>query len=379
MITLTRALVALSLFASVASALAQTLKVGDPAPALTVDKWLKGEPVKELKKGEVYVVEFWASWCGPCKESIPHLTELKKKYGNKLNIIGVSIWETEPKDIEPFVKQMGKKMDYLVATDKVPGDDPSEGAMAKNWMEAAGMDGIPTAFIVDREGKIAWRGHPLYIDEPLEKVIDGTYKPGAEQALEEKQRVLGERYKEALEAGDWDNAMKTAEEAMQPEMQPLGYFMKMNIYIQTRDFKNAVALSDEVLKTKDFKILGATMKWDTLFVQMRDYDEAYKFGKEALAGPLKDDWTGLNQISWGIVDPDGNVDKKDLDLALKAAERSVKLDRNHFNVDTLARVWFLKGDMKKAISLQKEAVKLAPEEEKAELQRTLELYEKSGK
>ena len=61
MITLTRTLVALSLLATVGGAFAQTLKVGDPAPALTVDKWVKGEPVKEFKKGEVYVVEFWAT------------------------------------------------------------------------------------------------------------------------------------------------------------------------------------------------------------------------------------------------------------------------------------------------------------------------------
>jgi thiol-disulfide isomerase/thioredoxin len=57
-----------------------TLKIGDPAPPLAVSKWVKGTPVKKLGDGQVHVVEFWATWCGPCKVSIPHLTELAKKY-----------------------------------------------------------------------------------------------------------------------------------------------------------------------------------------------------------------------------------------------------------------------------------------------------------
>src|SRR5687767_8058847 len=57
-----------------------TLKPGDSAPKLSVDKWVKGEPVKEFEKGKVYVVEFWATWCGPCITSIPHVTKLQAKY-----------------------------------------------------------------------------------------------------------------------------------------------------------------------------------------------------------------------------------------------------------------------------------------------------------
>src|SRR6476661_7319275 len=91
---------ALTFFAALALtaiSLAQTteqtaLVVGDPAPKITVSKWVKGTPVANFEKGKLYVVEFWATWCGPCKVSIPHLTELAKQYKN-VKFIGVSIWE----------------------------------------------------------------------------------------------------------------------------------------------------------------------------------------------------------------------------------------------------------------------------------------------
>jgi thiol-disulfide isomerase/thioredoxin len=94
------------------------LMVGDLAPALEVNRFVKGEPFSDFQKGQVYVIEFWATWCVPCKESIPHLTELQKKYGEKVRILGVSVWEPREDAVEPFVKEWGQKMDYWVAMDK---------------------------------------------------------------------------------------------------------------------------------------------------------------------------------------------------------------------------------------------------------------------
>ncbi|MBN2130013.1 MAG: TlpA family protein disulfide reductase, partial [Sedimentisphaerales bacterium] len=134
------------------------LRVGMPAPALKVAKWFKGEPVEKLEPGKIYVVEFWATWCGPCKVTIPHLTELAHKHAEKVTFIGVSVWERpeEKTDeaifalVEPFVKDMGEKMDYHVAAEGV------DQTMANTWMRAADRSGIPCAFIVGADGKIAW-------------------------------------------------------------------------------------------------------------------------------------------------------------------------------------------------------------------------------
>src|SRR5436305_10656081 len=115
-----------------------TLKVGDPAPKLQVDKWLKGDPIKSLEKGKIYVIECWATWCGPCIASMPHVTKMQAKYKDKgVVVIGVNVWERDLAAPEPFVKKMGDKMGYAVATDVLPvGDDGSNGpgAMATTWL-----------------------------------------------------------------------------------------------------------------------------------------------------------------------------------------------------------------------------------------------------
>ena len=163
------------------------LRVAMPAPVLKVAKWFKGTPVERLEAGNVYVVEFWATWCGPCRATIPHLTELAHQYAEKATFIGVSVWE-RPKEnadeavfalVEPFVAQMGDQMDYHVAA------DGSDHAMAKAWMSAAGQNGIPCAFIVGRDGKIAWIGHPMAMDKVLEEVIAGTFDVQAEARRQE--------------------------------------------------------------------------------------------------------------------------------------------------------------------------------------------------
>ena len=66
-------------------------KLGDPAAPLSIKEWVKGKPV-DVKDGKnIYVVEFWATWCGPCRTSIPHLTELQKKFKDKgVVFVGVS-------------------------------------------------------------------------------------------------------------------------------------------------------------------------------------------------------------------------------------------------------------------------------------------------
>lgn len=152
-----------------------TLKIGDNAPEIKYAKWFKGPQVEKLEKGKIYVMEFWATWCGPCKISIPHLTELAHKYKDKVTIIGMDAserprnGETAESLVENFVKEMGDKMDYCVAL------DTPDKFMSTNWMNAAGQGYIPTAFIVNKDGILAWIGSPTEMEKPLEQIIDGSF------------------------------------------------------------------------------------------------------------------------------------------------------------------------------------------------------------
>lgn len=139
---------------------AQAGELGMKAPALQISHWVKGDAVDVTDGKAVYVVEFWATWCPPCRESIPHLTELQKKYGDKVVFVGIS---DEKKDVvEKFVTKQGDKMDYVVAIDKKDGT-------SKGYMREFGQNGIPHAFIVDKKGKIVWHDHPM---SDLHEVID---------------------------------------------------------------------------------------------------------------------------------------------------------------------------------------------------------------
>jgi tetratricopeptide (TPR) repeat protein len=154
---------------------ASTLKVGDPAPKLQTGQWLQGEPVREFSPGKAYLVDFWAARRDACMVSIPHLNEIHNRYKDKgLVVIGQNSWEEDDIEVAPFIKTMGKQMTYRVALDDKKASD--EGKMVETWLAAAGRNGIPTAFLVDTNGRIAWIGPTMELKEPLiEDVLSGTF------------------------------------------------------------------------------------------------------------------------------------------------------------------------------------------------------------
>jgi thiol-disulfide isomerase/thioredoxin len=225
-----------------------SLRVGLPAPPLKVVKWFKGTPVERLEPGKIYVVEFWATWCGPCKVSIPHLTELAHEYADKVTFIGVSVWERPAEKtneaiaalVEPFVEQMGEKMDYHVAADGI------DRTMANTWMTASEQNGIPCAFIVGKDSKIAWIGHPSTMDDVLAQVVAGTFDVQAEaQRQENERRLAQERAKleapirAALSANDNQAVVEAVDKALavQPEMESGLMAVKFRVLLQMDESK----------------------------------------------------------------------------------------------------------------------------------------------
>lgn len=163
-----RSAIALALLCSLMCMPAMATELGDEAPPLKIKEWIKGKAV-DLEKGKgehIYVVEFWATWCPPCRKSIPHLTEMQKKYKDK-GVIVVGISDEKASKVRPFVEKMGDKMDYVVAVD----DSDKTG---RAYMQAFGIRGIPHAFIVGKTGDILWHGNPADPNEKMDQVLDGV-------------------------------------------------------------------------------------------------------------------------------------------------------------------------------------------------------------
>lgn len=304
-------------------------QLGDPAPKLdVVTPWVKGTPVK-LSSGKgksVYIIDFWATWCAPCRISIPHLTYLQAKYRDKgLVVVGISSEETSI--VEQFAKEKDKVMDYSVAVDKktvVTGSNGEKGevfATTEAYMAAFGIDSIPHAFIVDKQGLIVWHGNPA--GEEMETVLS--------QVLEGKFDLKA--YK--IEAGRKEKAARAL----------VQYFS---------------AASDPAHKAEALE-LGEQI--------LKDYAD--------LPAPL-------NALAWNILMTRSIPDaSRDLDLALRAAtQANTAANGRSETLDTLAMALFKTGKVAEAIKVEEKAIEnvgegadlTAQEDLKAQLEENLKLF-----
>jgi thiol-disulfide isomerase/thioredoxin len=149
-----------------------TLAVGSAAPPLVIDQWPRGVPVTRFERGRVYVVEFWATWCTPCHLVVPKLTELQRN-NPALTVIGVAASEqatTVNRDdrlekVQNYITKRSDEIGYTMAYD-------GSGETWSRWMVSAQRGGIPAAFIVGPDGRLAWIGNPLVPD--FEKELAAT-------------------------------------------------------------------------------------------------------------------------------------------------------------------------------------------------------------
>ena len=156
---------------------ADVLAPGAAAPAFSPEKFMKGERFASFEPGRVYVVEFWATWCGPCVRAMPHLTELQKT-NPELTVVGVAGFEraesAEQREakVAEFLSTRGSDVGFAIALD-------TDGSMSTDWMRAARRNGIPCSFVVGKDGKIAYIGSPnASLDRAIEVAL-GKEAPAA--------------------------------------------------------------------------------------------------------------------------------------------------------------------------------------------------------
>lgn len=278
---------------------AGTLEIGDLAPSLQVESWIKGKPIAHYEPGKVYLIEFWAVWCGPCLAGMPHLSALQKKYGDKLRVIGVTSLDQYGNSLEAvrvLVEKKGDLIGYSIAWD-VPAEDKYMGVFQGKTnhaiMRAAHLTSLPVAVVVDGAGRLAMIGNPSQMEADLDKVVNGKWN------LAEAKRHRGEVVLAGKHVATIERLLKEGDRAA------------------------ALSMAQAIVKTA---------AWDDAHLMLL----------------LSNQYAGDTFTAT----------VKELALALKCANRAVELTQriDPGYLDNLAALYFKKGDLDAAIRIEKEAV-----------------------
>ena len=322
---------------------ADKLVVGSIAPKLNVEHWVqngagKFPKVTDFKSGRVYVVEFWATTCGPCVQSMPHLAELQTNYADKgLQIVSIS---SEPVEVvNAFLENelrddTGKRKKISEVTKAYCLTTDPDGSSDADYMQAAHQNGIPCAFIVGKDAKIEWIGHPMEMDDILVSVLadkwDRKKYIAEQQLIEEIQTTIGgltrrKKFAEAVAAIDGYIA-KISDRRIQFGL----YKSKIDMQIRSSaDIKDI---------TKSYEDLFASCAEEPLFVQ----DVAWSAYEAYVENRLQS--------------------KKIIRTSIAAVEKALPLVEGATKAnlfDTIARLYSGIGDLLPAIQAQTQAVKLS--------------------
>lgn len=345
------------------------LKIGDPAPPIHPMAWIQGEPVTAYKPGHVYVVEFWATWCGPCNAMMPHLSELQKAHAGKLTVIGINSREAENGKAEvaavtAFVKKKGDKMAYTVAM-----DEPTKSPLFESWMIAGGSYGIPTSFVVDGKGTLVWMGHPLGPNEE-------AFKTAVEQALAGKSDLAAAR---AIQ--------KQTYEQNYARQQEKKLYAPVREAMARKDYAAAVAEADKIMAQSPENALRVFDMRVTALLRM---DE--KKGLETLRAESQDaervkklKMTGPDQYMANVaysVANEKNLSPAMYDFALTAIQNeAAKNSSDFYSWLMVAELSDRLGRRQQAVEAQQKAITIAsavkglPKDELDELQQKLTEYQ----
>ncbi|HEX5054250.1 MAG TPA: TlpA disulfide reductase family protein [Planctomycetota bacterium] len=348
----------------------QTMTIGSAAPPLSIAHWMKGSEVTTFAPGQVYVLEFWATWCAPCVANMEHLSKLQETYGDRgVHVIGLSDepLQTTVHFLCHACDKQGTRQDervrYALATD--PDRSVHEG-----YFEAAGLRGIPACFVIGKTGCIEWIGHPKDLDAVIEAVVTDTWDRAAHLAKVEARQEATKEFREArrqlaaaMKDQRWDDAL----------------------------------LALHVLEHEpDEGDLSVPAIAGILLSRKKDHEAGMAYVRRVTKQHWNDDSWLLYQMAWLLSGRDDfpiAKDKLDLDLALSYAERAVELDAYDYYCTMLASIRAQRGEFEAACAAQQRAIDVLEskrpkilmtemerfEAELASMRQTLEKYRANGK
>jgi len=232
-------------------------KVGDAAPELRVSEWIKGEPISRFEGGHVYVVEFWATWCGPCIFAMPHLSEVQRQYMNKgVTVVAVNVMDEDLNAARALIAKMGTAVENRVAID-VNNTGEKAGVMAKAWLGE--HRAIPRCVIVDRDTRVAWIGHPMRVDGPLHAVVAGTYDAAKQAEIDRTFEELDRELGAAKRAKQWQKVLVILDTMHTADAfsTPLNHTTRVQAFIGQGDYESANRFVKQILAdSTDLRLMG---------------------------------------------------------------------------------------------------------------------------
>jgi thiol-disulfide isomerase/thioredoxin len=338
--------------------------IGSKAPAINIEHWMSDGDGKfphttDLESGKVYVIEFWATWCGPCIASMPHLSKTQAEYADK-GVQIISISDEDLETVETFLERDVRGKDdqtYAELTSSYSLTADPDGSVQEAYFEAAGLRGIPSAFIVGKTGEVEWIGHPMQMEKPLSQVVAGTWDRAAYAA---------EMKKEAEQ-----------EAAMEKLQMQLGKMMQsVQAKLEAGEAEEALKMLDEAIADQENAVMKQTLEQirQQLVVMHVGGDEGVKVLKQ-IAEENADDPVMLNQVAWTIYEQhiEQGVDDKVLAAAVMVAEKAVAAAPEEGEIlDSLAHLLHAQGELDRAIEVQEKAME-NPGESESDIKKFLEV------
>lgn len=150
---------------------AATIKIGQKASAFVLPATSGGTISLASQRGRVVLINFWATWCGPCQEELPELARLQNKYRERgLSILAISV-DNEPENVKSFLKKYDIKLLGLWDRDK-------------KTAEAYAVEAMPSSYLVDRDGivRAIYRGYDPKEFKRLEAEVETLLTKSATNA-----------------------------------------------------------------------------------------------------------------------------------------------------------------------------------------------------